>query len=102
MVRIEQFKFAGGEGNTQFGSNVIDSSTYPPLQPRLQELCRLSQVRTLLHGKNGEPQGDGDIPGFTEIERTLLENHDHVFIPEDMEKKLVEIPGKRELHEARK
>ena len=63
---VDQFKFAGGEGNTQFGSNIIDSSSYPPLQSRLQEMWRLS----------------------------LLEDHENVFIPEDMEKKLAEIPGK--------
>ena len=97
VMKIDLFKFAGGEGNTQFGSDVIDSSKYPPLQPRLHELCTLSQFKTLLYDKSFDARKaeDGNkLSTIKQLERTLLENHESVFIPEDMEKKLATIPGK--------
>ncbi|KAJ7337123.1 hypothetical protein OS493_009975 [Desmophyllum pertusum] len=84
VIKIQQFKFAGGEGNTQFGSNVIDSSTYPLLMPRLNELSNLTQWKSLLW--------DGDISDNKEIERTLTKSYGKVSIPEIMQQKLVEIP----------
>ena len=96
-MKIDLFKFAGGEGNTQFGSDVIDSSKYPPLQPRLHELCTLSQFKTLLYDKSFDARKaeDGNkLSTIKQLERTLVENHESVFIPEDMEKKLATIPGK--------
>ena len=97
VMKIDLFKFAGGEGNTQFGSDVIDSSKYPPLQPRLHELCTLSQFKTLLYDKSfdaREEEGGNKLSSIKELERILLENHEPVFIPEDMGKKLATIPGK--------
>lgn len=86
MLHIDQFKFAGGEGNTQFGSDIIDSSTYPPLQHRLKELWRQKQLVTMLHI-------DSHTLRFLEIEKILLEDHRSAFIPEITEKLLADIPG---------
>ena len=96
-MKIDLFKFAGGDGNTQFGSDIIDSSKYSPLQPRLHELCTLSQFKTLLHDKSfdaREAEGGNKLSSIKKLERTLLENHEPIFIPEHMEKKLARIPGK--------
>ena len=86
ILNIDQFKFAGGEGNTQFGSDIIDSSTYPPLQHRLKELWRQKQLMKMLHC-------DSHTSRFLEIEKILLEDHESVFIPEVTEKLLADIPG---------
>ncbi|XP_029204473.2 uncharacterized protein LOC114968499 isoform X1 [Acropora millepora] len=85
ILNIDQFKFAGGEGNTQFGSDIIDSSTYPPLQQRLKELWRQKQLMTMLHC-------DSHTSRFLEIEKILLEDHESVFIPEVTENLLADIP----------
>ena len=92
MLKVDQFKFAGGEGNTQFGSNLIDSSSYGPLLPRLQELWLQTQLRRLVPSKEFEHKSL--MPSLKEVENSLLEKHNLVFIPDDMEKKLNEIPGK--------
>lgn len=86
ILNIDQFKFAGGEGNTQFGSDIIDSSTYPPLQHRLKELWRQKQLMTMLHC-------DSHTSRFLEIEKILLEDHESAFIPEVTVKLLGDIPG---------
>ena len=54
--------------------------------PRLNELSKLTQWKSLL--------GDGDISDNKEIERTLIKSYGKVSIPEIMQQKLVEIPGK--------
>ncbi|XP_022786682.1 uncharacterized protein LOC111326864 [Stylophora pistillata] len=82
FIDIHHFKFAGGEGNTQFGGNIIDASTYPPLQQRLRALWWDTQLRTLLD--NGR--------SCQELHKTLLRSHEKVFVPDEMEKKLAEIP----------
>lgn len=48
VINIDEFKFAGGEGNTQFGSDVTDSSTHPQLKSRLWQLWRAEQLGTQL------------------------------------------------------
>jgi len=37
--------------------------------------------------------GEANVPDSKEAERLLLHNHNHIFIPDDMERKLAEIPG---------
>ena len=54
VINIDEFKFAGGEGNTQFGSDVTDSSTHPQLKSRLWQLWREGQLRKQLVEGNGE------------------------------------------------
>lgn len=54
LISIEEFKFAGGEGNTQFGSDVTDSSACPQFKARLQQLWRAGQLRKQLVGGNSE------------------------------------------------
>ena len=99
VIDIHHFKFAGGEGNTQFGSDITDVSTYPPLQTRLRELWRLAQLRKLFGQESScqESQGDGSTSNYNQIEKAMLKSHDNVFVPDDMEKKLAEIPGKRKI-----
>ena len=99
VIKVNEFKFAGGEGNTQFGSDIIDSCTYPPLHASLMKLWRLSQVNTLLrdtscHDSAGLDQSLTCVTDVGQIESSLLKNHEYVFITEDMEQKLAEIPGK--------
>ncbi|XP_068673312.1 uncharacterized protein [Montipora foliosa] len=96
MLNIDQFKFAGGEGNTQFGGDIIDSSTYPPLQHRLQELHRQSQLMSLADKK--ESGIDPHTSGLLEIENILLEDHESVFIPQAMKSLLDDIPEWKSSH----
>ena len=96
MINIYHFKFAGGEGNTQFGGDISDASTYPSLQQRLRELWWIAQLRSLLDNAQSfqESHEDGSNLNFNEINKTLLRSHEKVFVPDEMEKKLAEIPGK--------
>lgn len=96
LINIYHFKFAGGEGNTQFGGDITDASTYPPLQQRLRELWWIAQLRSLLGNAQSfqESHEDGSNLNFNEINKTLLRSHEKVFVPDEMEKKLAEIPGK--------
>ncbi|XP_020632664.1 uncharacterized protein LOC110069480 isoform X2 [Orbicella faveolata] len=87
LISIEEFKFAGGEGNTQFGSDVTDSSACPQFKARLQQLWRAGQLRKQLVG------GEANVPDGKEAESLMLHNHNQIFIPDDMERKLAEIPG---------
>lgn len=49
-------------------------------------------MKTLLHDE--DLQSDPNVLSFKKIQNVLLENHDNVFIPEEMEKQLAELPGK--------
>lgn len=38
-------------------------------------------------------QGEANVPDGKEAESLMLHNHNQIFIPDDMERKLAEIPG---------
>ena len=49
-------------------------------------------MKTLLHDE--DLQSDANVLSFKKIQNVLLENNDNVFIPEEMEKQLDELPDK--------
>ncbi|XP_078365414.1 uncharacterized protein LOC144649723 isoform X2 [Oculina patagonica] len=87
VINIDHFKFAGGEGNTQFGTDLVDSSTLPQLQSRLRQLWRIGQLRIQFD----DAQEEANFPDTKKTKRLLLKSHDSVYIPKDMERKLAEI-----------